>query len=109
MPGHQGDSMQPQAEVIEEPRSSRDAPSIPSQQSNSALHGLPALARARWPEWATIAFFAALVAFAIPYHEPWSDEAQHGNSRAASRSMTSFKPTSVTKGPLAFGTSFYGS
>jgi hypothetical protein len=76
MPGHQGDSMQPQAEVIEEPRSSRDAPSIPSQQSNSALHGLPALARARWPEWATIAFFAALVAFAIPYHEPWSDEAQ---------------------------------
>ena len=32
--------------------------------------------RSRWPEWATIAVFAAVVAFAIPYHEPWADEAQ---------------------------------
>jgi hypothetical protein len=68
--------MQPPAEAIEEPLSSRDAPSFPGQQSDSALLGLLARARARWPEWATISFFAALVAFAIPYHEPWSDEAQ---------------------------------
>jgi hypothetical protein len=32
--------------------------------------------RSRWPEWCTISLYAALVAFAIPYHEPWADEAQ---------------------------------
>jgi hypothetical protein len=32
--------------------------------------------RSRWPEWMTILFFAAVVAFAIPWHEPWADEAQ---------------------------------
>ncbi len=32
--------------------------------------------RRRWPEWGTLLFYAALVAFAIPYHEPWVDEAQ---------------------------------
>lgn len=30
----------------------------------------------RWPEWTAIATYAAVVAFAIPYHEPWADEAQ---------------------------------
>jgi len=30
----------------------------------------------RWPEWTTLAAYAALVAFAIPFHEPWADEAQ---------------------------------
>jgi hypothetical protein len=30
----------------------------------------------RWPEWLTLISYAALVAFAIPYHEPWTDEAQ---------------------------------
>jgi hypothetical protein len=29
-----------------------------------------------WPEWAAASLFTALVACAIPYHEPWSDEAQ---------------------------------
>jgi hypothetical protein len=29
-----------------------------------------------WPEWLTLAGYAALLAFAIPYHEPWADEAQ---------------------------------
>ncbi len=29
-----------------------------------------------WPEWCTLALFAALVACAIPFHEPWADEAQ---------------------------------
>lgn len=32
--------------------------------------------RSRWPEWGTLFCYAALVAFAIPYHEPWVDEAQ---------------------------------
>jgi hypothetical protein len=29
-----------------------------------------------WPEWAALALCAALIAIAIPYHEPWADEAQ---------------------------------
>jgi hypothetical protein len=41
-----------------------------------ALDGLRAQLRSRWPEWTTITVFAAVVAFAIPCHEPWSDEAQ---------------------------------
>jgi hypothetical protein len=40
------------------------------------LGGLSAELRSRWPEWTTISVFAAVVAFAIPYHEPWADEAQ---------------------------------
>jgi hypothetical protein len=32
--------------------------------------------RARWPEWFAVSFYAALIALAIPYHEPWADEAQ---------------------------------
>jgi hypothetical protein len=32
--------------------------------------------RLRWPEWTALSFFAAVLAFAIPYHEPWADEAQ---------------------------------
>jgi hypothetical protein len=38
--------------------------------------GMRAGLRARWPEWTAISLFAAVVAFAIPYHEPWADEAQ---------------------------------
>ena len=33
-------------------------------------------ARIPWPEWCTLFAYAALVAFAIPYHEPIPDEAQ---------------------------------
>jgi hypothetical protein len=33
-------------------------------------------ARFRWPEWSTIALYAAVLAYAIPFHEPWGDEAQ---------------------------------
>ena len=40
------------------------------------LDGLRGELRSRWPEWTTISVFAAVVAFAIPYHEPWTDEAQ---------------------------------
>jgi hypothetical protein len=32
--------------------------------------------RSRRPEWTTVVLYAGMVAFAIPYHEPWSDEAQ---------------------------------
>jgi hypothetical protein len=32
--------------------------------------------RSRWPEWAAVSAFAAVIAFAIPFHEPWTDEAQ---------------------------------
>jgi hypothetical protein len=32
--------------------------------------------RSRWPEWCALSVYAALVAMAIPYHEPWADEAQ---------------------------------
>ena len=33
-------------------------------------------ARESWPEWLTFALYASLLAFAIPAHEPWADEAQ---------------------------------
>lgn len=29
-----------------------------------------------WPEWLTLCLYAAVVAYAIPFHEPWADEAQ---------------------------------
>jgi hypothetical protein len=52
-------------------------PGAPAQQerfeeAGSALDKT----RSRWPERAALLFYAALVAFAIPYHEPWVDEAQ---------------------------------
>ena len=32
--------------------------------------------RLRWPEWTTLVLYAGVVAFAIPYHEPWANGAQ---------------------------------
>jgi hypothetical protein len=32
--------------------------------------------RSRWPEWIALLLYATVVTFAIPYHEPWVDEAQ---------------------------------
>ena len=29
-----------------------------------------------WPEWGVLVVYSALIAFMIPYHEPWADEAQ---------------------------------
>lgn len=43
---------------------------------NFTLGGMRAELRSRWPEWTAISVFAAIVAFAIPYHEAWADEAQ---------------------------------
>lgn len=40
------------------------------------LDGLRREIRARWPEWTALSLCVALLAFAIPYHEPFSDEAQ---------------------------------
>jgi hypothetical protein len=42
----------------------------------SGLGGLRARISLRWPEWVTIVSYALVVASAIPYHEPWVDEAQ---------------------------------
>jgi hypothetical protein len=30
----------------------------------------------QWPEWITLTCYAGLLAFTIPFHEPWADEAQ---------------------------------
>ena len=38
--------------------------------------GLRGEYHSHWPEWSALSLYAALVAFAIPYHEPFSDEAQ---------------------------------
>jgi hypothetical protein len=50
--------------------------------------------RSRWPEWTAFSLFAALVALAIPYHEPWADEAQ-GWQLARSLSLTSLFRTYI--------------
>jgi len=42
----------------------------------STPDGLRGELHSRWPEWTALSLYAALVAFAIPYHEPFSDEAQ---------------------------------
>jgi hypothetical protein len=54
-----------------------------SQHAESAagqLNATPAVVQfqhhSRWPEWCTLLAYAALIAFAIPYHEPFVDEAQ---------------------------------
>lgn len=41
-----------------------------------ALEGVSDSTGSRWPEWSALSIYAALVAFAIPFHEPWVDEAQ---------------------------------
>lgn len=46
------------------------------RQSASAIVAVSDKIRSHWPEWGTLFFYAALVALAIPYHEPWVDEAQ---------------------------------
>jgi hypothetical protein len=40
------------------------------------IDGMRGELSSHWPEWTATSLFAAVVAFAIPYHEPWSDEAQ---------------------------------
>src|ERR1700683_4163321 len=52
------------------------------------------MTRSRWPEWGALFLYAALVAFAIPYHEPWVDEAQAWQL-ARSLSLTSLFKTYI--------------
>jgi len=47
-----------------------------AQDRTSLFQGARNELRARWPEWCTVSIYAALVAWAIPFHEPWVDEAQ---------------------------------
>ncbi len=47
-----------------------------NQQDVSAPQGSRKDIGSRLPEWITLALYATVVAFAIPYHEPWVDEAQ---------------------------------
>ena len=47
-----------------------------SLEHPSGIDILHSNSRSRWPEWATLCLYIALIAFAIPYHEPWADEAQ---------------------------------
>lgn len=68
--------MQPLVEEMIGPHGPSKSSPGPVQQPSSVLEGLRNEVRSRWPEWAAISCFAALVAFAIPWHEPWSDEAQ---------------------------------
>jgi hypothetical protein len=44
--------------------------------SVSAGEAASGTALSGWPEWSALILYAALVAFAIPCHEPWVDEAQ---------------------------------
>lgn len=56
--------------------------SLPRGESNRrqrfawVLEGEPDATRSRWPELSALLIYAALVAVAIPFHEPWVDEAQ---------------------------------
>ena len=67
--------MQPHAGEINTPQGA-SAGSADLKHSWSARECLATGVSFRWPEWAAISTYAGLVAFAIPYHEPWVDEAQ---------------------------------
>lgn len=47
-----------------------------SPASAAPENNLPSEIRSRWPEWTVLGLYVALVSFAIPFHEPWADEAQ---------------------------------
>jgi hypothetical protein len=47
-----------------------------NQNAVSASEGSRKNIGSHWPEWMTLALYAIVVACAIPYHEPWADEAQ---------------------------------
>jgi len=48
----------------------------PQQPADSGTDGSRNGTRSNWPEWCVLSAYATLVACAIPYHEPWADEAQ---------------------------------
>jgi hypothetical protein len=56
-----------------------DLQSLAADDESSARYHPRSLSKRKfslWPEWAALCAYAALVASAIPYHEPWADEAQ---------------------------------
>jgi hypothetical protein len=55
------------AKVIAHP-----APSAALTRPGNCIESL----RSLWPEWAALCTYAFLLAIAIPFHEPWGDEAQ---------------------------------
>jgi hypothetical protein len=60
-----------QTEMVESAVPQDPAPeAFPSPAGSPERTGFP------WPEWTALSLFAAIVAYAIPFHEPWSDEAQ---------------------------------
>lgn len=46
------------------------------QQSVESLGRKRTLRSNGWPEWVALAAYASLLAWMIPFHEPWADEAQ---------------------------------
>ena len=64
--------MQPLLEGVTESRGQSETSVGAIRHSVSASDRL----RSLWPEWLTLSLYTALVAFAIPYHEPFVDEAQ---------------------------------
>jgi hypothetical protein len=68
--------MQPLAEEIIARRVSLDGAADQGHPSASTLERLHRELLSRWPEWAALSAFAALVAWAIPAHAPGADEAQ---------------------------------
>ncbi len=47
-----------------------------AESSASRENHATSFVKRRWPECLTLVAYAGLVAFTIPHHEPWSDEAQ---------------------------------
>lgn len=68
--------------------------SAPPRRFAWVLEGAPDPMRSPWPESGALFLYAALVAFAIPYHEPWVDEAQAWQL-ARSLSLTSLFKTYI--------------
>jgi len=68
----EGMEMGPPAEEI----NARQGLADRKQGSATARERLATKLKLRWPEWIAISAYAGLLAFAIPYHEPWVDEAQ---------------------------------
>lgn len=50
--------------------------SNPERSTDSGMGGSCNGTRSNWPEWCALSAYAVVVACAIPYHEPWADEAQ---------------------------------
>jgi hypothetical protein len=68
--------MQLDAEGAQEGRRSSRSGDRAGSHSDRAPESAQKRIGSDWPEWCALAFYAALVAFAIPYHEPFVDEAQ---------------------------------